>query len=73
MLRLTNLKAPLDYTEASLRTLLLKKLKLAPDQLRSFHISRRSIDTRDMSILFSPSISLVQMSRTPCAGTKTFH
>ena len=59
MLRLTNLKTPLDYTEASLRTLLLKKLKLAPDQLRSFHISRRSIDARDkLDVHFVLSVDL---------------
>ena len=47
MLRLTNLKIPLNYTEDTLKNLLLNKLKLAPDQLRSFHVSRRSIDARD--------------------------
>ena len=47
MLRLTNLKTPLNYTEDTLKSLLLNKLKLAPDQLRSFHVSRRSIDARD--------------------------
>ena len=47
MLRLTNIRIPLDYTESSLRTLLLKKLKVAEDQLLSFRISRRSVDARD--------------------------
>ena len=47
MLRLINLNVPLDYTEDSLRIVLLKKLKLTPDQLLSFHISRRSVDARD--------------------------
>ena len=46
MLRLINLNVPLDYTEDSLRSVLLKKLRLAPDQLLSFHISRRSVDAR---------------------------
>ena len=49
MLRLTNLSAPLDYTEESLRLLILQKLKLSPDQLLSFHLSRRSIDARNKS------------------------
>ena len=40
MLRLINLNVPLDYTDDTLRSLLLKKLKLTPDQLFSFHISR---------------------------------
>ena len=47
MLRLTNLSAPLDYTEDSLKGILLKKLKLSPDQLLSFHVSRRSVDARN--------------------------
>ncbi len=47
MLRYTGLKAPLDYTEESLRSLLLKKLSLAPGQLLSFRLVRRSIDARD--------------------------
>ncbi|MBO4471939.1 MAG: FAD-binding protein, partial [Clostridia bacterium] len=47
MVRLTNLKVPLDYTEDSLKTILLKKLKLSPSELVSFSVSRRSIDARD--------------------------
>ena len=61
MLRLTNLNVPLDYTESSLRDLLLKKLKLSSDQLRSFHISRRSIDARnkqDVHFVLSVDLSL---------------
>ena len=61
MLRLTNLNVPLDCTESSLRDLLLKKLKLSSDQLRSFHISRRSIDARnkqDVHFVLSVDLSL---------------
>ena len=61
MLRLTNLSVPLDYTEDSLRTLLLKKLKLTPDQLLSFRISRRSVDARnkqDVHFVLSVDLSL---------------
>ena len=47
MVRLTNLNVPLDYTEDSLKTILLKKLKLNPSDLISFSVSRRSIDARD--------------------------
>ena len=47
MLRLTNLSVPLDYTEDSLRSILLKKLRLLPDQLLSIHITRRSVDARN--------------------------
>lgn len=47
MLRYTNLNVPLDYTETSLKPLLLKKLKLDPDQLLSYTVSRRSVDARN--------------------------
>ncbi len=47
MLRLTNFSVPLDYTDASLRSMLEKKLSLPPDQLRSFQVVRRSVDARD--------------------------
>ena len=61
MLRLTNLSVPLDYTEDSLRNLLLKKLKLSPADLRSFSISRRSVDARvkqDVHFVLSVDLSL---------------
>ena len=59
MLRLTNLTVPLDYTESSLREVLLKKLKLSPDQLLSFRVSRRSVDARDrQDIRFVLSVDL---------------
>ena len=49
MIRLTGLKAPLDYTEESLRGLILRKLSLAPDRLLSFRVVRRSVDAREKS------------------------
>ena len=47
MLRWTSLSVPLDYTEASLRTLMLRKLKLPPEELLSFRVVRRSVDARE--------------------------
>lgn len=61
MLRLTNFSVPLDYTEQSLRSLLLKKFRLSPDQLVSFSISRRSVDARnkqDVHFVLSVDLSL---------------
>ena len=61
MLRLTNLAIPLDYTDESLRETLLKKLKLSPDQLLSFLVSRRSIDARnkqDVHFVLSVDLSV---------------
>lgn len=47
MLRMTNLAAPLDFTEESLRQLILQKLKVGAEQLIAWKISRRSIDARN--------------------------
>ncbi|MBQ9210796.1 MAG: FAD-binding protein [Clostridia bacterium] len=47
MLRLSNFPVPLDYTESSLRKLVLKKLGLSEDQLLSLKLYRRSVDARD--------------------------
>ena len=61
MLRLTNLSVPLEYTEDLLRSVILKKLRLAPDQLLSFRIVRRSVDARirqDVHFVLSVDLSL---------------
>jgi len=47
MLRIVNLPVPLDFTEDSLRDILLKKLSLPASQLLSFAVVRRSVDARD--------------------------
>ncbi len=49
MLRLPNLALPPDYTEASLRAAVEKKCGLAPDQLLSVTVVRRSVDARNKS------------------------
>lgn len=61
MLRLSGLPVSLDYTENTLRTLLLKKLKLTPERLLSFSVSRRSIDARnkqDVHFVLSVDLSV---------------
>ena len=47
MLRLSDIRVPLDYTKESLRILIEKKLSLPPDELVSFSVYRRSVDARD--------------------------
>ena len=49
MLRLTNLRVPLDMASGSLRPLLEKKLSLHSEELLSWRIVRRSVDARDKS------------------------
>ena len=47
MLRLSNLSVPLDYTEADLQAVVLKKLKIPAARLRRVVLSKRSVDARD--------------------------
>ena len=49
MLRLINLSVPLDFTETSLKSLLLRKTGLNDAQLLRFTVVRKSVDARDKS------------------------
>jgi len=46
MLRLTEVKLPLDHPEQALRATILKRLAISPDQLLRFEIHRRGFDAR---------------------------
>lgn len=46
MLRLNQIKLPLDHSESALQDAILKKLKLAPSELINFTIFKRSFDAR---------------------------
>ena len=46
MLRLTEVKLPLDHTEADLRAAILQKLKISSHELNSFSVFKRSYDAR---------------------------
>ncbi|MFK8183654.1 MAG: NAD(P)/FAD-dependent oxidoreductase [Phormidesmis sp.] len=52
MLRLKEVKLPLDHTDADLQTAILKKLKLSPDELTSYSIFKRSYDARRRDAIF---------------------
>ena len=47
MLRINNLKQPLDVTEAKLKSATAAKLKCKPADLRDFRISKKSVDARN--------------------------
>ena len=47
MLRIANLSVPLDYTDESLRLLAARKLKLAPERVKSVTLVKKSVDARD--------------------------
>ena len=66
MLRLTNLRVPLDMASGSLRPLLEKKLSLQPGELLSWRIVRRSVDARDKSdvhFVYTIDISVADEAR----------
>ncbi|MEW5770086.1 MAG: NAD(P)/FAD-dependent oxidoreductase [Pseudomonadota bacterium] len=46
MLRITELKLPLDHSEDALRAAILRKLKIRDDELIAFHVFRRGYDAR---------------------------
>jgi len=51
MLRLTELKLPLDHDEAALPALIVKTLGITPAELVSHHIHKRSYDARKKNLL----------------------
>ena len=46
MLRLTEIKLPLDHPELDLKTAILKKLQIQPEELVDFSVFKRSYDAR---------------------------
>jgi uncharacterized FAD-dependent dehydrogenase len=51
MLRLTEIKLPLDHDEDELKAAILQRLGLAPEELRSYRIARRGYDARRRSAI----------------------
>ena len=49
MVRITELRLPLDHAEAALRAAILERLGIADSQLRSFVVFRRAVDARRKS------------------------
>jgi uncharacterized FAD-dependent dehydrogenase len=52
MLRLTEVKLPLDHPESALRAAILKRLDLADGDLREINIFRRAVDARKQPISY---------------------
>ena len=52
MLRLSELKLPLDHTEEELAAAVCRRLRLRPEQLRSHRLVRRSVDARRKGQIF---------------------
>jgi uncharacterized protein len=51
MLRLTELKLPLDHEESELRSAILRRLKISADELIGYSVFRRSCDARKKSAI----------------------
>lgn len=78
MLKLNNLRAPLDDTPEALEVRILHKLKLPREQLLSFRVSRRSVDARDKrDVHFVLSVDLVlkdeNLARRKCRDLVPVH
>ncbi|HEY9191545.1 MAG TPA: NAD(P)/FAD-dependent oxidoreductase, partial [Methyloversatilis sp.] len=52
MLRLTEVKLPLDHPEAALRAAILARLRIGADELTGFTVFKRSYDARKRSAIF---------------------
>ena len=63
MLRLTEIKLPLDHPEEAIQAAILKKLNLSAEELLSFSIYKRSYDARKKSAILLVYIFDVETSR----------
>ena len=53
MLRITEVRLPLDHPEAALRAAPLERLGIAPDALVAFSVFRRGVDARKRPVTFT--------------------
>jgi uncharacterized FAD-dependent dehydrogenase len=68
MLRLTNIKLPLDHRPEALKAAILKKLKLPAEALLDWHVFRRAHDARNKNSIFyiyTIDVTLKDQSRAP--------
>ncbi len=52
MIRISQLKLPVEHTEEDLRRKAAKLLRISADEIRALHIRRRSLDARKKPVLF---------------------
>ena len=61
MLRISNLSLPLDYTSGDLKHALVRQLRVHPDSILSFTVSKQSVDARnkqDVHFVISADVQL---------------
>ncbi len=56
MLRLTEIRLPIDHPEAALRAAILKRLGIPSEDLTAFSVFRRALDARKRTIVFTYTI-----------------
>jgi uncharacterized FAD-dependent dehydrogenase len=68
MLRLTDIKLPLDHSREALKAAILKKLNLPAEVLLEWHVFRRAHDARNkiaISCIYTVDVTLKDESRAP--------
>lgn len=66
VLRLSELKLPLDHSEAELAAAVCRRLRIAPDQLRAVRLVKRSVDARKpqaIALVYSLDLDLALDTR----------
>src|SRR5687768_4026515 len=58
MIRLTEVKLPLDHPESAIRDAVLKRLGIAPDQLAGVTVFRRAVDARKPAIALTYTLDV---------------
>jgi uncharacterized protein len=75
VLRLSELKLPLDHSEADLAAAVLRRLRLAPDQLLGLRLVKRSVDARKsaaITLVYSLDLDLDLDARAEARLLKRF-
>jgi len=74
MLRLTDIKLPLDHGPEALKTAILRKLKLPADQLLGWQVFKRGHDARNqkaISYIYTVDVQLKDEARAPKGTSRT--
>ena len=58
MLRLSELKLPLDHSEADLALAVCQRLRLSPAQLKGHRLVKRSVDARKRQAIAHPHLNV---------------
>ena len=76
MIRLTEIKLPLNHDEAALPAAILNKLKIKPEQLKSFSMFKRGYDARkktDIQLIYTLDIEVENEAALLAAFAKDQH